>query len=180
MTNKPTYMKRIIIGSSLLFSVLLAAPQAYAQESVDVIIRENGTERREVIDLPKSMTYPVDSLLNDWKAKNYIDLGKDCSTSTVNPEFSDSVYIDRLSRMPTVMEMPYNEIVRKFIDMYAGRLRNQVAFMLSACNFYMPILKKRSIHTVCRWSSSICRLSSRLSTLRPYPVQEPPAYGSSC
>ena len=100
MTNKPTYMKRIIIGSSLLFSVLLAAPQAYAQESVDVIIRENGTERREVIDLPKSMTYPVDSLLNDWKAKNYIDLGKDCSTSTVNPEFSDSVYIDRLSRMP--------------------------------------------------------------------------------
>ena len=89
MTNKPTYMKRIIIGSSLLFSVLLAAPQAYAQESVDVIIRENGTERREVIDLPKSMTYPVDSLLNDWKAKNYIDLGKDCSTSTVNPEFSD-------------------------------------------------------------------------------------------
>ena len=142
MTNKPTYMKRIIIGSSLLFSVLLAAPQAYAQESVDVIIRENGTERREVIDLPKSMTYPVDSLLNDWKAKNYIDLGKDCSTSTVNPEFSDSVYIDRLSRMPTVMEMPYNEIVRKFIDMYAGRLRNQVAFMLSACNFYMPIFEE--------------------------------------
>ena len=40
-------------------------------------------------DLPKSMTYPVDSLLSDWKAKNYIDLGKDCSTSTVNPQFSD-------------------------------------------------------------------------------------------
>lgn len=76
-------MKRIIAGSSLLFSILLATPQAYAQESVDVIIRENGTERREVIDLPKSMTYPVDSLLSDWKAKNYIDLGKDCSTSTV-------------------------------------------------------------------------------------------------
>lgn len=99
MTNKPTYMKRIIAGSSLLFSILLATPQAYAQESVDVIIRENGTERREVIDLPKSMTYPVDSLLSDWKAKNYIDLGKDCSTSTVNPQFSDSVYIDRLSRI---------------------------------------------------------------------------------
>ena len=95
-------MKRIIAGSSLLFSILLATPQAYAQESVDVIIRENGTERREVIDLPKSMTYPVDSLLSDWKAKNYIDLGKDCSISTVNPQFSDSVYIDRLSRMPTI------------------------------------------------------------------------------
>lgn len=135
-------MKKIIIGSSLLFGAMFVTQQIQAQESVDVLIRENGTERREVIDLPKSMTYPIDSLLNDWKAKNYIDLGKDCSTSTVNPEFSDSVYIDRLSRMATVMEMPYNEIVRKFIDMYAGRLRNHVAFMLSACNFYMPIFEE--------------------------------------
>ena len=142
MKNKPTYMKKIIAGSSLLLSALFVVPQLHAQESVDVIIRENGTERREVIDLPKSMTYPLDSLFSDWKAKNYIDLGKDCSTSTVNPQFSDSIYTDRLSRMPTVMEMPYNEIIRQFIDMYAGRLRNQVAFMLSASNFYMPIFEE--------------------------------------
>ena len=142
MIHKAIYMKRIILGSSLLFCALFTAPAMHAQESVEVLIRENGTERQESIELPKSMTYPLDSLLNDWKAKNYIDLGKDCSTSTVNPMFSDSVYIDRLSRMPTVMEMPYNEIVRKFIDMYAGRLRNQVAFMLSACNFYMPIFEE--------------------------------------
>lgn len=142
MIHKAIYMKRIILGSSLLFCALFTTPAMHAQESVEVLIRENGTERQESIELPKSMTYPLDSLLNDWKAKNYIDLGKDCSTSTVNPMFSDSVYIDRLSRMPTVMEMPYNEIVRKFIDMYAGRLRNQVAFMLSACNFYMPIFEE--------------------------------------
>ncbi len=134
-------MKKIIIGTSLLFSIF-STPQIHAQESIDVLIQENGTERKESIELPKSMTYPLDSLFTDWKAKNYIDLGKDCSTSTENPLFSDSTYIDRLSRMPTVMEMPYNEIVRKFIDMYAGRLRNHVAFMLSACNFYMPIFEE--------------------------------------
>ena len=134
-------MKKIIIGTSLLFSIFLT-PQIHAQESIDVLIQENGTERKESIELPKSMTYPLDSLFTDWKAKNYIDLGKDCSTSTENLLFSDSTYIDRLSRMPTVMEMPYNEIVRKFIDMYAGRLRNHVAFMLSACNFYMPIFEE--------------------------------------
>ena len=88
------------------------------------------------------MTYPLDSLLNDWKAKTYIDLSKDCSTSTINPTFSDSIYIDRLSRMPVIMEMPYNDIVRKFIDTYTIRLRNQVSFMLSACNFYMPIFEE--------------------------------------
>lgn len=142
MRNKTAYMKKFIYSSALLCCTLFALPQTYAQEKVEVTIHNNGTERQESIELPKSMTYPLDSLLKDWKAKNYIDLGKDCSTSTINPEFSDSVYIDRLSRMPTVMEMPYNEIVRKFIDMYTGRLRNQVSFMLSACNFYMPIFEE--------------------------------------
>ena len=134
-------MKKLENYCSIIFLFLLATTQVKAQ-SVDVVIRENGTDRKESIDLPKSMPYQLDSLLNDWKAKNYIDLGKDCSTAEVNPLFSDSVYIDRLSRIPAVMEMPYNDIVRKFIDMYAGRLRNQVSFMLSACNFYMPIFEE--------------------------------------
>ncbi|MCD8030799.1 MAG: transglycosylase SLT domain-containing protein [Bacteroides sp.] len=125
-----------------LLSLFLLSPVGAQEQSVDVLIRENGTEKHEIIQLPVSMTYPLDSLLSDWKAKNYIDLSKDCSTSDVNPEFSDSVYIDRLSRIPAVMEMPYNEVVRKFIDMYSGRLRKHVSFMLSACNFYMPIFEE--------------------------------------
>lgn len=123
-------MKKLVNYCPLIILFLFATVQVKAQDPL------------EGIDLPKSMTYPLDSLLSDWKAKNYIDLGKDCSTAEVNPLFSDSVYIDRLSRIPAVMEMPYNEIVRKFIDMYAGRLRNQVSFMLSACNFYMPIFEE--------------------------------------
>ena len=140
MNHKLALQKRTVTLALLLAGSL--APQAGAQESVDITIHENGAERKETIDLPVSMTYPLDSLFCDWQAKNYIDLGKDCSTSTENPVFSDSVYIDRLSRMPTLMEMPYNEVVRKFIDMYTGRLRNNVAFMLSACNFYMPIFEE--------------------------------------
>ncbi len=133
---------KLLNTAFLLAGCLLFSRPAMAQESVNVVINENRTERTETIDLPLSMTYPLDSLLNDWKAKTYIDLGKDCSTSQVNPQFSDSVYIDRLSRMPVIMEMPYNDIVRKFIDTYTVRLRGQVSFMLSACNFYMPIFEE--------------------------------------
>lgn len=128
--------------AALLAGMWLLPGRAAAQESVDVVVTENGTQHTEHIELPVSMTYPLDSLLTDWKVKNYIDLSKDCSTSQENPVFSDSVYIDRLSRMPTLMEMPYNDIVRKFIDLYTGRLRNQVAFMISAGNFYMPIFEE--------------------------------------
>ena len=134
-------MKRL---SNYIFTTLLSfiAIPALQAQTVDVTINEDGIERHENIDLPVSMTYPLDSLLQDWKAKNYIEIGKDCETSTINPVFSDSVYIDRFSRIPSVMAMPYNEIVRKFIDPYTGRLRNQVAFMLSAFNFYVPLFEE--------------------------------------
>lgn len=62
--------------------------------------------------------------------------------SDVNPSYPDSVYIDRLSRIPSIMEMPYNEIIRKFIDQYATRLRKNVSYMLGAANFYMPIFEE--------------------------------------
>lgn len=134
-------MKKTIFGFALLVCLHTGLP-ANAQGSINVTIHENGTERQDTIDLPPSMTYPLDSLLNDWKAKNYINPAKDCQTSQENPQFSDSVYIDRLARIPSVMEMPYNDIVRRFIDQYTGRLRTQVSFMLSACNFYMPIFEQ--------------------------------------
>lgn len=135
-------MKRLLNTICLSLSLLAVCGTAYGQNSLDIEIKGNGDERHESIDMPVSMTYPLDSLLRDWKAKNYIDIGKDCETSTVNPEFPDSVYIDRLLRIPAIMEMPYNEIVRKFIDQYTGRLRNNVAFMLSAGNFYIPIFEE--------------------------------------
>jgi membrane-bound lytic murein transglycosylase D len=59
-----------------------------------------------------------------------------------NPVFDKEVYIDRLYRMPTVMEMPWNEVVQTCIDRYAGRLRRQVSYMLGASNFYMPIFEE--------------------------------------
>ena len=128
--------------SAIAFGFLLLAAPTRAQKNADVPAAGNGVQRTDSIDLPTGMTYPLDSLLNDWKAKTYIDLGKDCSTSHVNPQFSDSIYIDRLTRMPVLMEMPYNDVVRKFIDTYTVRLRPQVSFMLSACNFYMPIFEE--------------------------------------
>lgn len=79
--------------------------------------------------------------------KNHITLGENCTMASTNPVVSDSIYMDRLSRIPSIIEMPYNEAVRKFIDMYAVRLRNKVSFMLAATNFYMLSLKKHLIYT---------------------------------
>lgn len=94
------------------------------------------------IPLPEGMTYPIDSLLIDWKVRTYIISDEECNTAEENPLFSDSVYIDRLSRIPAVMEMSYNEVVRKFIDMYNTRWRNRISLMLASANFYIPIFEE--------------------------------------
>ena len=47
-------------------------------ESIEVIVHENGQEIKEEIGLPLSMTYPIDSLLADWKVKNLISTVSDC------------------------------------------------------------------------------------------------------
>ena len=108
------------------------------EDEISVTDKE-GNE--EIIDFPEAMTYDLDSLLNLYMSKSYLSPG-DCEMKNENPTYPQEVYIERLSRMPTVMEMAYNDIVQRFIDRYAGRLRYSVSYLLGAANFYMPIFEE--------------------------------------
>lgn len=131
-------MKKIFIG----LLTLLSTSVLHAQQTEQSITVRSAGGTDQVIDLPEGMLSATDSLYLDWISKNYINIGENCISTSSNPTVSDSVYIDRLQRIPALIEMPYNEVVRKFIDMYATRLRQKVAFMLSANNFYMPIFEE--------------------------------------
>lgn len=113
-----------------------------AQNEKDEIIVTDNDGKEETIDLPEAMNYEVDSLLNLYYSKTYLQQDEDCNYRDENRDYPKEVYIDRLSRLPNVMEMPYNEIVQKFIDRYTGRLRHSVSYMLGASNFYIPIFEE--------------------------------------
>lgn len=104
------------------------------------VIDEDG--ETEVIALPEAMTYDLDSLLNEYNARMYLTVDSTCDMGNINPVYEREVYVDRLRRLPTIMEMPYNEVVQKLIDRYSGRLRRSVSVMLGAQNFYMPIFEE--------------------------------------
>lgn len=131
-------MKKLVI--SLL--TFISASTLCAQQNEKSITVRTETGEEEIIDLPAGMLSETDSLYLDWISKHYINPAENCVMTQDNPEVSDSAYIARLQRIPAIIEMPYNDIVRKFIDMYAIRLRQKVAFMLSANNFYMPIFEE--------------------------------------
>ena len=107
----------------------------------DEITVTDDKGREEVIEFPEAMTYDLDSLLNLYMSKTYLD-EDDCNMRDINPVYSKEDYINRLLRLPTVMEMVHNEVVQKFIDRYSGRLRHSISYMLGASNFYIPIFEE--------------------------------------
>lgn len=142
----------------LLIAFLLSATcNLYAQDVIDgdeedeeevevapedevTITDQEGNE--EVIDFPEAMTFDLDSLMSLYMSKTYLSIDGDCQTASESPAYTKEDLMERLKRLPTVMEMPYNEVVQKFIDRYAGRLRHSVSYMLGASNFYMPIFEE--------------------------------------
>ena len=120
--------------------MFLATITAKAQN--DITVHDDQTGKDEEIGIPEAMTLDIDTLLRQWNASQYLEADTNCNMQDVNPVFSDCIYVDRLSRIPTIMEMPYNNIVRKFIDQYTGRLRHSVSYMLGATNFYIPIFEE--------------------------------------
>ena len=105
-----------------------------------ITINDNGHE--EEISLPEAMTTDLDSLMRLYNAKMYLRPDSDCNMPDINPVYDADVYKDRLSRLPTIIEMPYNKIVQAFIDHYTSDLRRKVAYMLGAQNFYMPVFEE--------------------------------------
>ena len=102
----------------------------------------DSTAIKGPVDFPETMLADMDSLYWDWQSKNFLSIDENCVTTAANPSISDSVYIDRLSRIPSIIEMPFNDIVKKHIEAYTTRLRNKVSFILAAANFYMPLFEE--------------------------------------
>ena len=123
---------------------LLFCTQTSAQDIITV--HDSITNSDEEFDLPEGMTFAEDSLLRQWQNKNYLYPDTTCENPNFNPTYATDVYQDRLRRLLTVMEMPYNQVVQKFIDQYSNRLRRSVSIMLGAGNFYMPLFEEALDH----------------------------------
>ena len=65
-----------------------------------------------------------------------------------NVYFPDSVYADRLSRLPAMIPLPYNNVVRDCIDLYTERRRGLVRYMLGMADYYSRLLKRYWISMV--------------------------------
>jgi len=89
---------------------------------------------------PESMTEQLSDLLKAWQL-DLQDPEIECKRGQ-NVHFHDSVYTRRLHTMPAEMELSYNSVVKKYIEMYADRKREQVGYMLALGNYYFPMFEQ--------------------------------------
>ena len=65
----------------------------------------------------------------------------ECTSDTLITELPDSIYKQRLQALPFVIEVPYNEVVRRYILRYVKHSSRQLAALQRKAEYYFPIFE---------------------------------------
>jgi membrane-bound lytic murein transglycosylase D len=128
-------MTRRFIGWMAGIAMLAASP---------VLGQENDT--MIVIDEAPFTNFDqnLDSLLNLY----YVRLSADAklqewnTPDTLIPDFPDSVYVERIRRIPSVVQLSFNRVVKNYIDVYTLKKRENMEVMLGLTDYYFPVFEQ--------------------------------------
>ncbi len=98
----------------------------------------------QLVEENKQIEDDLDSLLSLWYVKNSIkstDVAVNMPDDDVKiSEVSDSVLIERLNAIPSLIELPYNEIIRRYIEVYTRR--KSAPALLGLADYYFPMFEE--------------------------------------
>lgn len=100
-----------------------------------------STIQDSAIVMPESFDMPLDSLMSDWMHRHFVHTDSNCISRKEVGNVPDSVYIARLRALPNVIDMPFNPIVKSYLDMYVHKRRSLVEYMVGLSHFYFPIFE---------------------------------------
>ena len=125
----------------LLLTSITLLTSVFASNAKNILsLKESITDN--AIVYPSSFETDTKEMMENWYLKNYAIIDQNSIESHNYGEVSDAEYIKRLKKLPTEIEMPFNQIVRSYIERYVKRGRTLVAQMLGMCPYYMPIFEE--------------------------------------
>ena len=142
------YISRIVYGAAILLGLLFFNQELKAQETpgyadtlgtADEVSVQDSFSMEGELELRTGAN--LDSLLNLWYVNQSLESATDdylAEADTLIPDFSDSVYMQRLAEIPTVVDLTYNRIVKNYINVYSRKRREQVRVMLGLSEYYFP------------------------------------------
>ena len=130
-------MKKTVILKLAFLSICLFFSQVHAQNVLD--LKHSITD--PAIKYPESFETDTQKLLESWFIKNYTATDDRYATEP-DVAVSDEIITQRLSSLPVVIEMPFNSIVRSYIDRYTKTNRSMIPAMLGLGLYYTPIFEQ--------------------------------------
>ena len=126
----------MLLMTALAALTLAAGPR----EKKNILSLKNSITDEDIV-FPESFDTDVYQMMTNWYLQNYTVL--DAEVENKNPgEVGEETYIRRLAAIPSVIELPYNQVVRKHIERYVYRSRTLVEQMLGMSLYYMPIFEQ--------------------------------------
>jgi membrane-bound lytic murein transglycosylase D len=136
------------VVKSVIFSVFLLLFVFLANNSYSITNFFSRIPDDTVKISSKEFQANLDSLLNNFFVSQSLKVNLNSLYPAQNmdkdiiPQFSDSVYIQRLQSLPSIIDMTYNEKVRAFIELYVNKKRKHVKVMLGLSEYYFPIFEE--------------------------------------
>ena len=126
----------LLLAATLTTVTLTATPR----EKNNILSLKNTITDDDIV-FPESFDADVHKMMTNWYLQNYAVLDADVENKSYG-EVGEETYIRRLAAIPSVIEMPYNQVVRKHIERYIYRSRTLVEEMLGMSLYYMPIFEQ--------------------------------------
>ncbi|HEX2969910.1 MAG TPA: transglycosylase SLT domain-containing protein [Bacteroidales bacterium] len=113
-----------------LFPVILLNAAVEKPDTL-IINSDNSVER---------ITRDLDSLASSW----YVQLSiknHNFKNDSIGIEYPDSIYEKRLRKINSIIQLPYNNIIRNHIHVYTIRQREKFAAVLGLTDYYFPMIE---------------------------------------
>jgi len=101
----------------------------------DTIILKNDINAEKI-------TADLDSLVNSWYVRLALENNPDIfSNDTAGIQYPDSLYVSRISKINSVVQLKFNSIIRNHIHVYTIKQRDKFAAVLGLMDYYFPMIE---------------------------------------
>jgi membrane-bound lytic murein transglycosylase D len=122
--------------TAILITFFLTVLTANAASDVDTIIIKSDTISSERI------ARDLDSLVNTWYVKIAIkNKPQEYKGDTIGLQCPDTVYESRLRKINSIIQLPFNNIIRNHIEVYTIRQREKFCAVLGLKDYYFPMIE---------------------------------------
>lgn len=131
----------VIICAILALASILQAQDTTLLVSTPIFADSSVTNSLP-LSYPQADSLPLDCELPIFfdEALAYLDT-TECTSDTIIAELPDSIYKQRLQALPFIIEVPYNEVVRRYILRYVKHSPRQLASLQRKAQYYFPIFE---------------------------------------